>query len=569
MRFQQDRLQTDSSIHTSLNTSSSFCQSLWHSESFQFQEPSPAYHSLALEGFSFPELQFENEALREKLMPMQGMLFEDRMALYTGNAVVPGWQSPISTLYAGHQFGYFNPQLGDGRAALVGCVNGVSPEVMYPTAFQRLIKDYMHQRQDAFTPLPALTLFDTPMRMELQLKGSGQTPYSRMGDGRSVWRSSLRETVASEAMFALGIPTTRALALACDSTISVYRETIEPAAMVLRVAPHFMRPGHIEYWGMRGMAERVHPYLNQVYQDYFGSAPHPDASPVQWLPHLFKVHAMLQGVVLAQWQSVGFCHGVMNSDNASLLGLTLDYGPYGFMDGFDMGHICNHSDTSGRYSYRNQPAIAQWNLERLLDACAPLVPEPEVYAAIRQEATTTFQDAFNTSFLRLYRMKLGLNDRAILPDIPFGEVLKTLFQAMHRERVDYTRFFWYLPPWCHAMLEGDATVRTHLETDAWHLLPSGSLEADAGGLRHWLQNTYFPQWQAMPEASRIPEFPVNPALVPRNTLLQELIEHPLEEVGLTELMEPLFDPFAPEHEEHSWFCYPLPDQAPVCVSCSS
>ncbi len=245
----------------------------------------------------------------------------------------------VATVYSGHQFGVWAGQLGDGRALLVGELGN----------------------------------------HEIQLKGAGRTPYSRGADGRAVLRSSIREYLCSEAMYGLGIPTTRALALVV-SPEPVWRETLETAAVVTRVAPSFLRFGHFEHF----FHGNQHDALKQL-ADHAVDAHFPElrdaANPYQ---------AMLDEVVtrtarlIAQWQTVGFCHGVMNTDNMSLLGLTIDYGPFGFLDGFDAGHICNHSDHSGRYSYANQPEIGLFNLHCLAQALLPLLDREEAIAALKR-----------------------------------------------------------------------------------------------------------------------------------------------------------------------------------------
>jgi len=253
--------------------------------------------------------------------------------------------------------------------------------------------------------------------MEVQLKGAGMTPYSRRGDGRAVLRSSIREFLCSEAMHALGVPTTRALAIV-GSALPVRRETLETAAVVTRVAPSFLRFGHFEHF--------AHTAENQAALKALA-----DASIARYFPALqggpSPYTALLQEVALrtarlmAQWQSLGFCHGVMNTDNMSLLGLTIDYGPFGFLDAFDPGHICNHSDHEGRYAWARQPNVAFWNLHALAQALMPLIGDSDAALA----ALEPYKAAYAQAMLGAWRAKLGLHgtvpaatdDQALVDDL--------------------------------------------------------------------------------------------------------------------------------------------------------
>ncbi|MEO9064926.1 MAG: protein adenylyltransferase SelO family protein, partial [Burkholderiaceae bacterium] len=282
---------------------------------------------------------------------------------------VPRGAEPMAAVYSGHQFGVWAGQLGDGRAHLLG---GVETEAGL---------------------------------IELQLKGAGKTPYSRMGDGRAVLRSSIREFLCSEAMQGLGIPTTRALSIV-GSDRSVIRESVETAAVVMRLAPSFVRFGSFEHWASRNQYDEL-----RVLADYVIDAFYPEArdaaNPYQALLAAVTIRTAR---LIAQWQAVGFCHGVMNTDNMSILGLTLDYGPFGFLDGFDANHICNHTDTQGRYAYKQQPAVARWNLYCLADALMPLIEDVESAEAALEPYKATYGDAMDAAL----HAKLGLSQR--LPD---------------------------------------------------------------------------------------------------------------------------------------------------------
>lgn len=294
---------------------------------------------------------------------------------------------PYAMCYAGHQFGYYVPRLGDGRAINLGLANG----------------------------------------WNLQLKGSGQTLYSRQGDGRAVLRSSIREYLMSEAMHALGIPTSRALAL-ISSDEKVARESWEQGAIVLRLSPSWIRFGSFEYF----FHSNKHAQLEQL-ADFLIAQSFPELAGVE------DAYAKMYGEIvkrtahmIAHWQSVGFNHGVMNTDNMSAIGITIDYGPYAFLDTFDSGYICNHTDHEGRYSFDNQPRIGHWNLAQLARALSPLV-SPEKTAHELEK----YGEYFTQKILELLKDKLGLD---ALPDEE-STLFRSLFTTMENGRIDMTPFF--------------------------------------------------------------------------------------------------------------------------------
>jgi uncharacterized protein YdiU (UPF0061 family) len=321
----------------------------------------------------------------------------DALETLSGVHVPPG-MTPHASVYAGHQFGVWAGQLGDGRALM-------------------------------------LAEIDTPAgRMEIQLKGSGLTPYSRMGDGRAVLRSSIREFLGSEAMHALGIPTTRALAV-IGSPLPVRRETMETAALVTRVAPSFLRFGHFEHFAhVASEPTALRRLLDATIECYFPALqgqPQPAAA-------LLREVALRTARLIAQWQAVGFCHGVMNTDNMSLLGLTIDYGPFGFLDAFDPGHICNHSDDQGRYAYARQPAVAFWNLHALAQALLPAVDgPPEAAGEALLAALEPYKAEFAQAMLAAFRAKLGL----LSPEDGDQALIDDLLRLMAADRADFTITF--------------------------------------------------------------------------------------------------------------------------------
>ena len=315
-----------------------------------------------------------------------------------GNASKAGgldFPDPISTAYSGHQFGVWAGQLGDGRAILLGDVNG----------------------------------------QELQLKGSGKTPYSRMGDGRAVLRSSIREFLCSEAMYALGIPTSRALAVV-GSKQAVRRETMETAAVCARIAPSFIRIGHFEHFASQQNIVRLKDLADALITDFY---PECNQTPDPYLS-LFKAITERNAMLVAQWQSIGFCHGVLNSDNISALGLTIDYGPFGFLDHFEIDHICNHSDQGGRYAYHRQPQAMHWNMACLASAMLPLIElehSAEEAQSILRLALEIFPTAYAQEWQRLFRTKLGL----LSQQEGDTQLIERLLQAMHDSKVDFTSLF--------------------------------------------------------------------------------------------------------------------------------
>jgi uncharacterized protein YdiU (UPF0061 family) len=291
--------------------------------------------------------------------------------------------TPISTVYAGHQFGYFVPQLGDGRSCLVGEISNY----------------------------------------EVSLKGAGTSPFSRGADGRAVLRSSIREYLCSIAMEALNIPTTKALALVASDT-GVYREHLENASIVTRVAESHIRFGHFEFFAANGQNENVKKLADFVIKHHM-----PEVDKENYLD-LFKEVVRSTALMIARWQAQGFAHGVMNTDNMSILGLTIDYGPFSFMETYNPGFICNHSDTQGRYSFEKQPSVALWNLHRLADALKSLVNETQL-----KDALSEYEPALVKEYSSLMRRKFGLlefndEDNALIND--FLELLYINKKDYHR-----------------------------------------------------------------------------------------------------------------------------------------
>lgn len=429
--------------------------------------------------------------------------------IFCGNRLLPGFD-PLAAVYAGHQFGMFVPQLGDGRAILLGEATGAQGH------------------------------------WDLQLKGAGQTPYSRTGDGRAVLRSTIREYLASEAMHALGIPTTRALAIV-GSDQPVIRENIESAAVLARMAPSHVRFGTFELFSSRRQHEHVGTLADYVIDQHYPQLREAREPRLELLREVIGRTAKL----VAQWQAVGFCHGVMNTDNMSILGLTIDYGPYGFIEGFDWGHVCNHSDDGGRYAYNMQPRIAHWNLYCLAQALLPLIDADEAESALDAYAAQ-----FEQHYAALMQAKLGL---AIVRDGD-AELLQDTLKLLHDSRADYAGFFRRLGNFDSAPGAGNAPLRD-LFADR------GAFAAWAGRYRSRLAV------EGSADAARKQCMDrVNPKYVLRNYLAERAIRKAADERDYSEigrLMRLLAHP-CDEQPAMQAYAEPAPEWASaLSVSCSS
>lgn len=434
---------------------------------------------------------------------------DDFVAAFTGNAVPEGAQ-PLAAVYSGHQFGVWAGQLGDGRAILLGDLPG--PEG----------------------------------RMELQLKGAGKTPYSRMGDGRAVLRSSIREFLCSEAIAALGIPTTRALVVT-GSQQRVMRESLETAAVVTRMAPSFVRFGSFEHWHYRDKPDELRTLADYVIDTFYPGLrdePNPYAA-------LLAEVTRRTARMIAHWQAVGFMHGVMNTDNMSILGLTLDYGPFGFMEAFDVNHICNHTDQGGRYSYANQVAIGHWNCYALGNALLPLIETVEA----AQEALDVYMPEFERQLDVLLHAKFGLaqtreGDRALIDG---------LFSIMQASHVDFTLLFRRLADLRIAEPGSEEAVRDlfidRAAFDAWAERYRERLRAEGSD----------------DAARRAAMNRVNPKYILRNYLAQQAIERAQNgDFGeVNKLLAILEQPYDEQPEHEAYAALPPDWAAHLEVSCSS
>lgn len=391
-------------------------------------------------------------------------------AIFAGNAV-PDGANPISMAYAGHQFGTFVPQLGDGRAILLG----------------EIIDSHS-------------------VRRDIQLKGAGRTPYSRGGDGRAAIGPVLREYLVSEAMHALGIPTTRALA-AVTTGDDVYRETVLPGAVLTRVAASHIRVGTFQFFAARGDVEGLKALadytIDRLYPDL-----KTDANP--YLALLRRV-AERQASLVARWLGIGFIHGVMNTDNSSISGETIDFGPCAFMDAYDPATVFSSIDRGGRYAYQNQAGIAQWNLARLAETLLPLIDtDGDKALEAANQAVMDFASLFTKAWFEVMRKKLGLS----LEEDADGELIQSLLDLLQANEVDFTRAFRAL-----AEAAEDESAEIFL-----------ALFAEPTGPLQWLA-----AWRvrAAREPMNGPERAagmraVNPIYIPRNHLIEEVIRAGVE-----------------------------------------
>ena len=422
--------------------------------------------------------------------------------------------SPLSAVYSGHQFGVWAGQLGDGRAILLG-------EVAAPT----------------------IVVEGT---LELQLKGAGPTPYSRMGDGRAVLRSSIREFLCSEAMAALGIPTSRALSV-IGSDLRVMRESPETTAVVTRMAPTFVRFGSFEHWFYNDRKDEL-----KILADYVIKRSYPNLqdSPKPY-QSLLKEVTRRTAELIAHWQAVGFMHGVLNTDNMSILGQTLDYGPFGFMEAYDPAHICNHTDSQGRYAYKMQPQIGHWNCYALGQALLPLIGEVDDV----HEALADYYATHAAKLDTLWHAKLGL----LMAEKNDNILIDALLTILQHNRVDFTLFFRRLSDLHQNDNNLDAALRDlfldRAAFDAWAVKYRARLKQENSDdtLRRHRMNL------------------VNPKYILRNYLAQAAIEKAQQKdfSEVQKLLNILLHPFDEQPENEHYAAMPPDWASKLEVSCSS
>jgi uncharacterized protein YdiU (UPF0061 family) len=440
---------------------------------------------------------------------------DDMLQILTGNQPWPG-SEPLASVYSGHQFGVWAGQLGDGRALWLGEI-------------------------------------DTPLGpREIQLKGAGPTPYSRRGDGRAVLRSSIREFLCSEAMHGLGIPTTRALALV-GADAPVWRESQETAAVVTRVSPSFIRFGHFEHFAAADRRAELQQLLRFCVQQLHVGEDHGD-DLAQTALTLLRDVLERTARLMAAWQSVGFCHGVMNTDNMSILGLTLDYGPFQFMDAFKPHHICNHTDSQGRYAFDQQPKVSHWNLYALGQALTPLVNDTQPILDVLE----TYPACFQAAWLARMQDKLGLHH-----DPAHVSLIEPLMDLLAQNRVDHTLFWRRLS---HAVLNWQSGQSQDRAFE-----PVTDLVLDRPALQDWLQSMFTAWVQKGVTDTGVQMLRSNPKYVLRNHLAELAIRDSRQgnHQMVRDLLKVLQSPYD-EHPGHEAWAGLPPDWAQhIEISCSS
>lgn len=463
--------------------------------------------------------------------PRDAASHPDFLNVFSGNTIHPG-MAPYATCYGGHQFGHWAEQLGDGRAINLG-------EVLCPSG----------------------------QHLTLQLKGAGRTPYSRSADGRAVLRSSLREYLCSEAIHHLGIPTTRSLCLVLTGD-SVIRDMFydghakaELGAIACRIAPSFTRFGHFELPSSRGDLDLLKQLVHHSLQVEFEGRFNPD---VEGYCEWFEEVALKTARLMVDWQRVGFVHGVMNTDNLSILGLTIDYGPYGWLEGFDPLWTPNTTDSGGRrYAYGQQPLIARWNLIRLANAIYPLIGK----AQRLEDAIERYDQTFKTLWLDAIHHKLGLHRSTS----PLREALiERLWQLLLLRETDFTLFFRGLSFWEPPHPGTPIDQIPHFLRAAWYdeTPPSHAIETQSlEWLRDYTHEVH--EGGVLEQDRQLRMQAVNPKFIFRNYLAQEVIDE-IERGGtdkLERLLNALRRPFD-EQPENEDFAQKRPEWARHRAGCS-
>jgi uncharacterized protein YdiU (UPF0061 family) len=434
-------------------------------------------------------IKFNSTLAAELGLDVSGVSADTLAQLLSGNLRLPGAE-PLAMAYAGHQFGHFVPKLGDGRAILLGEVRDVAG-----------------------------------VRRDIQLKGSGRTPYSRDGDGRAAVGPVLREYVVSEAMHALGVPTTRALAIVATGE-SVYRERRLPGAILTRVAASHVRVGTFQFFAARGDGEAVKQLADYVIDRHYPDIREAEAPYLS----LFRAVAQRQARLIAGWMHVGFIHGVMNTDNTAISGETIDFGPCAFLDAYDPAAVFSSIDTAGRYAYANQPHIAHWNLARFAETLLPLLdPILERAIELANEELLAFLPGFEQQWLSGMRRKLGL----FTTEGEDAQLVRGLLEAMHRQQADFTLTFRKL---CDAAggQQFDAGVRALF----------ANAEAYDGWATMWRSRMARESLPASVRAASMRH--ANPAFIPRNHRLEQAIQAAVEHEDFTlfaDLLRVLSQPY--------------------------
>ena len=463
-------------------------------ESWQ-AEMAPEPRLLALNDELAVELGLDPERLRTP----------EGVACLVGNAV-PAGAEPLAQAYSGHQFGGYSPRLGDGRALLLGEVIDV------------------HGR-----------------RRDIHLKGSGRTPFARGGDGKAAVGPMLRELIISEAMHALGVPTTRALAVISTGE-KIVRDTWLPGAVLVRVAASHLRVGTFQYAASTQDLDLLRRLADYAIARHYPEAHDSDNPYLAFYEKVLEAQASL----IARWMNIGFIHGVMNTDNVTISGETIDFGPCAFMDRFDPDTVFSSIDHGGRYAYGNQPMIGQWNMARFAEAIAPLVdPDPEKSVPLLVDVLKTFPDRYDAHWTAGMRAKLGLS--TVRPDD--AELLVDLLKALHENRVDFTGFFRGLA----GVLRGNR--------EPWRVLD--------GWVDRWLERVTADADDLGAIAEGMDR--VNPVYVPRNHLVEEALAAGSDGdlSPLRTLLEVLGDPYTPRAGFERYADPADDDSAPYVTYCGT
>ncbi|XDZ00531.1 YdiU family protein [Bacillus manliponensis] len=443
-----------------------------------------------------PKLVILNHKLAASLgLNEQALQSEEGIQVFAGNKIPKG-ANPLAQAYAGHQFGHFN-MLGDGRAILLG--------------------------EHTFTKVK---------RVDIQLKGAGRTPYSRGGDGRAALGPMLREYIMSEAMHALHIPTTRSLAVVTTGD-SIFRETELPGAVLTRIAASHIRVGTFQFVANWGTIDNLRTLADYTIQRHF---PEIESSENKYLILIEEVINQ-QAKLIAKWQLVGFIHGVMNTDNMTISGETIDYGPCAFMDTYDPATVFSSIDRQGRYAYGNQPYIAGWNLARFAESLLPLLHEEEEQAVeLAQEKISAFPKLYHAYWLKGMREKLGIFNEEVQDE----ELINKLLGMMEKHQSDYTNTFRALTL---STLE-DGELYKNEEFAKWYELWQARLSRQ-------------PQSKASVQQLMKDS---NPALIPRNHRVEEALEAAVEREDysvMEKLLHALENPYAYSEEQEEYTTVPV------------
>jgi len=468
-------------------------------------------------------IKFNDELARGLGLSITSLNSSDVSAIFSGNSIPEGAE-PLAMAYAGHQFGHFNPQLGDGRAILLG-------EIVSPAG----------------------------ARFDLQLKGSGRTFYSRGGDGRAALGPVLREYLVSEAMKKLNVPTTRALA-AVTTGEAVARERLLPGGIITRVASSFVRVGTFQFFSAKGDVEAIQKLADHVIERNYPDA---IAAGEAKNPYVAFLKAVVdsQAGLIAQWMHLGFIHGVMNTDNMSIAGETIDYGPCAFMDAFDHDQVFSSIDREGRYAYSNQASIGLWNLTRLAETLLPLLAEnTEAAVEVAQDVLKTYVEVYQNNWLAGMQAKCGLFTTSDETREDDKELIEDLLNAMAANNADFTLTFFNLSQLSSQVSEHDSDIQRLFDKPAQ--------------LDDWLA-----RWrkrlneETLSDAERQAKMQaVNPVYIPRNHRIEAAIRAAEDHGDFSvfhELHEVLQNPYMQQEGKDSYSLPPEPDEVVLQTFCGT